>query len=87
MGCSIRNQKANSRDSDYYLIPQNQIDQTGDRHADLSEKKATYAEIKEQRAKEKKGLLLIYKDVFSLFYILVKQYQVSLAGLKHSHDT
>jgi len=42
------------------LISKNQIDQTGDRQVDLSEEKATYAELKEQRAKEKKGLLLIY---------------------------
>jgi hypothetical protein len=59
MGCSVRNQQT-GRGSEFYLISKNQIDQTGDRQVDLSEEKATYAEIKEQRAKEKKGLLLIY---------------------------
>jgi hypothetical protein len=59
MGCSVRNQQI-GRDGEYYLISRNQIDQTGDRQADLSEEQATYAAIKEQRAKEKKGLLLIY---------------------------
>ncbi|MDR2425082.1 MAG: Z1 domain-containing protein [Prevotellaceae bacterium] len=59
MACSVRNQQI-GRGGEYYLISKNQIDQTGDRQVDLSEKKATYAEIKEQRAKENKGLLLIY---------------------------
>ena len=62
MGCSVRNQQ--NRNSDYYLISKNQIDQAGDRYIDLTTtkdySKMTYAEIKEQRKIEKKGLLLIY---------------------------
>ena len=59
MGCSVRNQQS-GRGGEYYLISKNQIDQTGDRQVDLLETKSTYAEIKKQRAEEKKGLLLIY---------------------------
>ncbi|MCB9064291.1 MAG: Z1 domain-containing protein [Chitinophagales bacterium] len=59
MGCSVRNQK-NGRDSDYYFISKNQIDQTGDRYVDLMITGGSYKEIKEQRKTERKGLLLIY---------------------------
>jgi hypothetical protein len=59
MSCSVRNQQI-GRNAEYYLISKNQIDQTGDRDVDLSVKKDIYAEIKEQRKTEKKGLLLIY---------------------------
>ena len=59
MGCSVRNQQI-GRKGEFYLISKNQIDQTGDRDVDLSQKKDSYSEIKEQRKIEKKGLLLIY---------------------------
>ncbi|MCC5944486.1 MAG: Z1 domain-containing protein [Bernardetiaceae bacterium] len=59
MGCSVRNQQI-LRGGEFYLISKNQIDQTGDRQVDLSIQSQTYAGIKEQRASEKKGLLLIY---------------------------
>jgi len=63
MGCTVRNQQI-GRGGEFYLISKNQIDQTGDRYFDLSKdkdySKMTYAEIKAQRAIEKKGLLLIY---------------------------
>ncbi|MBP1644838.1 MAG: putative endonuclease [Bacteroidetes bacterium] len=63
MGCSVRNQQI-GRNGEFYLISKNQIDQAGDRYVDLDNSKnyseLKYAEIKEQRAKEKKGLLLIY---------------------------
>ena len=63
MGCSVRNQQS-GRGGEYYLISKNQIDQTGDRYIDLSSgkdySKMPYAEIKELRKDEKKGLLLIY---------------------------
>lgn len=59
MGCSVRNQQM-GRGGEYYLISKNQIDQTGDRSVDLGVTKDTYAEIKEQRKAEGKGLLLIY---------------------------
>jgi hypothetical protein len=61
--CSVRNQQI-GRGGEFYLISKNQIDQTGDRYIDLSKdkdySKMSYAEIKEQRKAEKKGLLLIY---------------------------
>lgn len=61
LGCSVRNQPKNSRASDSYLIAKNQIDDLKDRQVDLSiNDLKTNKEIKEQRAKEKKGLLLIY---------------------------
>jgi len=60
---SVRNQQI-GRGGEFYLISKNQIDQTGDRYVDLSKvkdyPKMSYAEIKEQRKAEKKGLLLIY---------------------------
>jgi hypothetical protein len=63
LGCSVRNQQI-GRGSEFYLISKNQIDQTGDRYIDLSKdkdySKMSYAEIKEQRKAEGKGLLLIY---------------------------
>lgn len=63
MGCSVRNQQI-GRGGEFYLISKNQIDQTGDRYIDLAKdkdySKMTYAEIKEQRKSEGKGLLLIY---------------------------
>jgi len=61
LGCSVRNQPKNSRGSEYYLIAKNQIDDLKDRQVDLSIKtNTTSKEIKEQRASEKKGLILIY---------------------------
>lgn len=61
LGCSIRNQPKNARGSEYYLIAKNQIDDLKDRQVDLAIKtNTTNKEIKEQRASEKKGLLLIY---------------------------
>lgn len=61
--CSVRNQQI-GRGGEFYLISKNQIDQSGDRYIDLSKDKdysiMSYAEIKEQRKSEKKGLLLIY---------------------------
>lgn len=59
LGCSVRNQQL-GRGGEFYLISKNQIDQTGDRQVDLTIQCDTYAEIKEQRKAEKKGLLLIY---------------------------
>jgi len=63
LSCSVRNQQI-GRGGEFYLISKNQIDQTGDRYVDLSKdkdySKMSYAEIKEQRKAEKKGLLLIY---------------------------
>jgi hypothetical protein len=61
LGCSVRNQPKNSRGSEYYLISKNQIDDLNDRQVDLSIKtNTTSKDIKEQRASEKKGLMLIY---------------------------
>ena len=48
------------KDSDYYLIPKNQIDDMKDRQVDLSEKNDNNEKIKKRRAIEGKGLLLIY---------------------------
>ncbi len=60
-GCSVRNQDKNRRNSEYYLIAKNQIDDLKDRQVDLMVKdNTTSSTIKEQRATEKKGLLLIY---------------------------
>ena len=60
LGCSVRNQQL-MRDGEYYLISKNQIDDIVDRQVDLlvSEMKKN-DQIKIQREKEKKGLLLIY---------------------------
>jgi hypothetical protein len=61
LGCSVRNQPKVTRGSDFYLIAKNQIDDLKDRQVDLSIKKHTSnKDIKNQRSKEKKGLLLIY---------------------------
>ncbi|MFN9998701.1 MAG: Z1 domain-containing protein, partial [bacterium] len=60
MGCSVRNVLQSNRTSEKYLISKNQIDQTGDRQVDLSVQHKDYKKIKEQRAIEKKGLLLMY---------------------------
>lgn len=61
MGCSVRNQDKNRRNSDFYLIAKNQIDDLKDRQVDLKVKdNNTNSDIKVQRAMEKKGLLLIY---------------------------
>jgi hypothetical protein len=61
LGCSVRNQPKNTRSSDYYLISKNQIDDLKERQIDLSVNGLkTNKEIKEERAKQKKGLLLIY---------------------------
>lgn len=61
MGCSVRNQPKNGRFGEHYIIAKNQIDDLKDRQIDLSIKNnTTNAKIKEQRAIEKKGLLLIY---------------------------
>ncbi len=59
MWCSVRNQQL-ERNSDFYQISKNQIDQTADRDIDIDVKRKKYSETKEQRAIEKKGLLLIY---------------------------
>jgi hypothetical protein len=61
LGCSVRNQPQNTRNSEYYLISKNQIDDIKDRQIDLNIKElVNNAAIKNQRASEKKGLLLIY---------------------------
>lgn len=61
LGCSIRNQPKNTKGSEFYLIAKNQIDDLKDRQIDLSVKNLTNnKDIKQQRSKEKKGLLLIY---------------------------
>ncbi|MCU0440692.1 MAG: Z1 domain-containing protein [Raineya sp.] len=61
LGCSVRNQRKESRNSDYFLIAKNQIDDLKDRQVDLLvDDNKTNDKIKAQRALEKKGLLLIY---------------------------
>jgi hypothetical protein len=60
LGSSVRNQQL-GRDSDIYQISKNQIDDTKDRQIDLEiNDLPSNIFIKEQRTKEKKGLLLIY---------------------------
>ncbi len=60
LGCSVRNQQLN-RNGEYYHISKNQIDDTADRQIDLIETNIKLnSEIKLERSKEKKGLLLIY---------------------------
>ena len=81
MWCNVRNQKKNSRGSEYYLISKNQIDQPTDRQVDLSvqNKDFTYDEIKKQRAEEKKGLLLIYAlDERGTFF--AERYKIPIVG-------
>lgn len=61
LGCSVRNQPKNGRFGEHYTIAKNQIDDLKDRQVDLAIRiNTTNKEIKEQRASEKKGLLLIY---------------------------
>jgi hypothetical protein len=61
LGCVIRNQKKETRSSGYYFISKNQIDDIKDRQVDLAISGASQNDvIKNQRALEKKGLLLIY---------------------------
>lgn len=61
LGCSVRNQPKNGRFGEHYTIAKNQIDDLKDRQVDLAIKtNTTNKEIKEQRANEMKGLLLIY---------------------------
>jgi len=60
IGCTVRNHQI-GREGEYYLISKNQIDDLTDRQVDLSINGfKTNKEIKEQRAKEKKSLLIIY---------------------------
>jgi hypothetical protein len=60
LGCSVRNQQL-SRNGEFYHISKNQIDDTVDRQIDLSKTGIKLnSEIKLERSKEKKGLLLIY---------------------------
>jgi hypothetical protein len=61
LGCSVRNQIQDTRNSSFYLISKNQIDDLKDRQVDLSiSNYITNLEIKNQRSIEKKGLLLLY---------------------------
>lgn len=61
LGCSVRNQRKEGRNSEYFLIAKNQIDDLKDRQVDLIiNDNKTNDKIKAQRAIEKKGLLLIY---------------------------
>jgi hypothetical protein len=61
LGCSVRNQPKATRDDKYYFIAKNQIDDLKDRQVDLSVNDFKKNEaIRKQRAKESKGLLLIY---------------------------
>lgn len=55
LSCSVRNQ---TEPSDLYKITKNQIDDVVDRQVDLDENSS--GSIKERRANENKGLLLIY---------------------------
>lgn len=60
LGCSVRNQQL-SRNGEFYHISKNQIDDTVDRQIDLLKTGIKLnSEIKLERSKEKKGLLLIY---------------------------
>jgi hypothetical protein len=79
MGCSVRNVSQRNRNSEKYLISKNQIDQTGDRQVDLSIQSKDYSEIKNRRAIEKKGLLLIYAlDERGVFF--EKKYGLPIIG-------
>jgi len=79
IGCSVRNQLLGKRNSEKYLISKNQIDQTGDRQVDLSIQSKDYKGIKERRAIEKKGLLLIYAlDERGTFF--EKRYGIPIIG-------
>lgn len=60
LGCTVRNQQV-GRKGEYYLISKNQIDDVSDRQIDLVINNfKSNKDIKEQRASEMKGLLLIY---------------------------
>jgi hypothetical protein len=60
LGCSVRNQQL-TRNGEFYHISKNQIDDTVDRQIDLLKTGIKLnSEIKLERSKEKKGLLLIY---------------------------
>lgn len=60
LGSSVRNQQI-SRNGEYFHISKNQIDDTADRQVDLLKTDIKLnSEIKIERSKEKKGLLLIY---------------------------
>lgn len=60
LGSNVRNQQV-GRNGDYYLISKNQIDDIKDRQVDLTVSGLKVnKDIKEQRAVETKGLLLIY---------------------------
>lgn len=60
LGCNVRNQQ-NNRGGHTYLISKNQIDDITDRQVDLDiHGEKDNREIKNQRATEKKGLILIY---------------------------
>lgn len=60
LGCSVRNQQL-SRNGEFYHISKNQIDDTVDRQIDLIKTDLKLnSEIKLERSKQKKGLLLIY---------------------------
>jgi hypothetical protein len=59
--CSVRNQPKSSRTGQYYTIAKNQIDDLKARQVDLKVNNlSNNNQIKDQRALEKKGLLLIY---------------------------
>ena len=61
LGCSVRNQRKEGRNSDCFLIAKNQIDDLKDRQVDLLiDDNKSNDKIKAQRASEKKGLLLLY---------------------------
>ena len=61
IGCKVRNQHLDTRNGKYYLISKNQVDDIKDRQVDLliNNLKET-KNIIDQRAKEKKGIILIY---------------------------
>ena len=59
LGCSVRNQRTRREEKDYW-ISKNQIDDITDRQVDLLEKKDNNKTIRDQRASEGKGLLLLY---------------------------
>lgn len=61
LGCSVRNQPKDQLHGEFYTIPKNQIDDLKDRQVDLEVKdNKTNSDIKKQRKKEGKGLILIY---------------------------
>jgi Z1 domain len=61
LGCTVRNQRSATRTSGYYFISNSQIDDIKDRQADLGGSNLPdNAHIKDERAKRKSGLLLLY---------------------------